>query len=103
MEPTTLNDLAFFKLYDYTTPSRCRTLVALRVLLPPFAHLETADTRRTLHSEAKSALLATHHENAKHILAQYKFEDTFEKRLEMLLDRLARADVNRDRLLKLTA
>jgi T-complex protein 11 len=108
--PASPNDLAFFYLYDYTTPphhsrrrfSHRRRASSHSPSAPTAVHLEKAETRRTLHLEAKRTKLATHNENIRHVLAQYKL-DVGTKRLEELLDRMARADENRDRRLKLTA
>ena len=107
MEPSSPNDLAFFYLYDYTTPPRRHHRTYHRRHASthspsPTAHLEKATTRRTLHLEAKRTKVATHNENIRHVLAQYKLDDT-RTRLAELLERMARADDNRGRLLKLTA
>ena len=106
MEPSSPNDLAFFYLYDYTTPPRRHRRTHRRHSSThspsPTAHLEKATTRRTLHLEAKRTKVATHNENIRHVLAQYKLDDTG-NRLTELLERMARADDNRGRLLKLTA
>ena len=106
MEPSSPNDLAFFYLYDYTTPPRHRRRTHRRHASShspsPTAHLEKATTRRTLHLEAKRTKLATHNENIRHVLAQYKL-DNAGNRLSELVNRMARAGDNRNRLLRLTA
>jgi hypothetical protein len=106
MEPSSPNDLAFFYLYDYTTPPRHHRRTHRRTTShsPTTTHLEKATTRRTLHLEAKRTKVATHNENIRHVLAQYKVDDEEgRKRLSAILDRMARADGNRHRLLQITA
>ena len=66
-------------------------------------HLDKATTRRKTYLEAKKARLATHHENIKNALEAYRSEQDMKERLEGLLDRLAKAHGNRDRLLKVVA
>src|SRR5579859_120884 len=106
MDQSSSPDRAFFYLWDYTTPIRRRIhhrQSSVSAHSSPQLHLEKANTRRTHYLEAKRARLAVHHANIHHVLTQYKLDDTPQNRRESLLDKMARADDNRDRLLKLTA
>src|SRR5579859_3999167 len=107
MDPTTPNDLAFFYLYSYTTPSTPpkRSHHRHSSSEPPSSpehHLESATTRRVQSLEAKRTRLANYHANIRSVLAQMSEteEVSVEKRLEMLLDRMARADGNRAAILR---
>lgn len=104
MDPSSPIDLAFFYLYDYTTPPRARKhrRHASTFSPCPSAHLDKATSRRLTHLEAKRTKLATHNEQIRHVLAQYKLP-VGPKRLDDLLVRMARADGNREAILKSTA
>ena len=107
MEPSSPNDLAFFYLYDYTSPPRPsthrRTHRRHASSTPsPSAHLEKATHLRSLHIEAKRTKLATHNTQIAHVLAQYKLSPPTNQ-LQSILDRMARAVQNRETKLRLMA
>src|SRR5271170_2023967 len=110
MEPSSPNDLAFFYLYDYTTPSPPRRphhhhhlhLHHRHASSPPTAHLEKASHLRSLHLESRRTKLATHNLQIAHVLAQYKLSPP-STQLQGILDRVARAVSNREAKLRDTA
>ena len=104
--PSSPNDLAFFYLYDYTTPPRPRkhrrhASQHTTGTTSQLAHLEKATTRRTLALEAKRTKLALHNENIRTVLHQYKCSSPPDTgRLEDLLGKMARVEEARESLLR---
>jgi len=110
MEPSSPNDLAFFCLYDYTSPFRPTTsprrhrrhTTTTNTTLSTDSHLEKASALRSLHLESRRTKLASHNTQIAHVLAQYKLSSLQPPttQLQAILDRMARAVANRETKLR---
>jgi len=104
--PSSPNDLAFFYLYDYTTPPRPRkhrrhASQHTTGTTSQLAHIEKATTRRALALEAKRTKVALHNENIRTVLHQYKCSSPPDTgRLDDLLGKMARVEEARESLLR---